>query len=114
MTPAEFVARLHNHYGPPEHAPDAKALIADYRAALAGTDPAVLQAASDRLIRAHQYRNWPTVGECREAVTVACADHARKHRRYEPPAARVEPSAESKARVQALVDGVRARLRGAA
>lgn len=114
MTPAEFVKRLQNHFGPPEHAADEKALAADYAAALAGTHPTVLQQASDRLISKHQYRNWPTIGECRLAVEVVAAEWssalARMRRGHTGVEIYPPPTEEQRQRVSDLVRATTALL----
>lgn len=113
MTPTEFVNRLANHYGFPEVG-DPKGLVADYVAALDGTDADLLKAASDRLIRTHQFRNWPTVAECRTAIDRAASDRLNAQRRFGTPVEPVRrvPTPEERARVQALVDGLKAKLTG--
>lgn len=115
MTPTEFVERFINHYGTPD-APNLAALVEDYEAALRGTKPEILQAASERLIRSHTFRSWPTIGECRAAVDAAAVEAAARRQRqargYEPTPGWAPPTAESRTRVQALVDGLKSKLKG--
>jgi hypothetical protein len=113
MTPNEFAQRLMNHYGSPEHAGDVKALVADYVAALNGADPAILQEASDRLLKAHTYRSWPTIGECRLMVEAVAAERTRNAERWarrNEPSTRTEPTEEQRQRVNELVKSTADRM----
>lgn len=115
MTPKEFVQRILNHYGAPEHVADRKAFSDDYIASLNGTDADVLAEASDRLIKAHTYRVWPTIGECIQMVDLVARERARQRQQAErqPIERRQEPTPEQKARVAALVKGATEKLRSA-
>jgi len=113
MTPDAFVQRLLNHYGAPEHATDMKMLGADYAAALKGTDADLLQAASDRLLKDHRFRCWPTVAECRAAVDKAALDRFNARRRVETHSATEHrmPTPEERERLAALVRETVAKLK---
>lgn len=107
MTPEQFVQRLFNHIGAPQHATDLKAFKEDYVAALAGSDPDLLQEACDRLLRARTFRAWPMVGECVQAVNDAAVRRNNSRRsaslRSTPPPEENHATAESRARVAELV-----------
>src|SRR5688572_5197808 len=83
MTPQEFVKRLLNHYGSPEHVIDKKGLREDYESALEGTDPSVLQEASDEILKVHRVRAWPTIGECLQRVRDIADERQRKFLRQQ-------------------------------
>jgi hypothetical protein len=107
MTPDEFVQRLLNHIGPPDHATDLKTFKADYVAALGGAEPDILREASERLLKARTYRAWPMVGECVEAVGAVAGERERKRQRESrggtSPYATNNATPEMRQRVAALV-----------
>ncbi len=111
MTPAEFVNRFINHYGFVDIT-NPKGLVDDYVAALTGTDVDVLRAASDRLLKEHQFRNWPTLGECRIAIDKAALERTseRDRNRREPEQPRQEPTPEQRQRVNDLVKATTERI----
>jgi len=65
----KFVGRMRALFGPPDA--DADAVIDEYVNALAGQTAATLDKAADHLARTHKFRNWPTVAECLDAVSLA-------------------------------------------
>lgn len=105
MNPVEefFTRRFLNLYGAPD-AVDPAIFVAEYGNALAGTDVEILKAASDLVVRRHKYRNWPTVGECLDAVNTIAEQRAAQRLRTTPPQRdeREVPSKESQERVAAL------------
>lgn len=111
MGPVEefFTSRFLNLYGPPD-AFDVPRFVAEYTQALSGNEPSLLKDAADRIIRQHKYRNWPTIGECLEAVEAVGEARMMARRReawgYSGDR-RVTPTAEEKARVGSMVERVR-------
>jgi len=93
-------------YGPPQT--DNPALyFSEWARVFDGTDAEILTAATDFVIRQHRYPNWPTIGECCEAVD-RVAEHinarrARERARLPAPPPPVVTQATRK-RVAALVD----------
>ena len=86
----------------------------EYERALRGFHREILQAAADMVIRAQEYRSWPTPGECVKACHVA-AEKAATAKRYQSPADlnRQErnwpaPTPESKRRVREMIDKLKA------
>jgi hypothetical protein len=67
------LARFLTLYGEPK-TDNLEAFIGEYEAALAGMSREVLQGGANRVIRAQEYRSWPTPGEC----VKACALEAEK------------------------------------
>lgn len=114
MNPVEqfFTRRFMTLYGAPD-TKDPAAFVAEYNKALAGTDDDILQAASDLVVRQHTFRNWPTVGECVEAVGIVATRRAAAEARSTPPwfTPRTTHSAESRARIAALVNETLAALK---
>jgi nucleoside-diphosphate-sugar epimerase len=107
MSPVEeFVtSRFFNLYGPPD-AFDPKAFVAEYAKALNGTDADILREASDRIVRKHKYRNWPTVGECVEVVQFIAEQRMLARRREAWGYGRDQhetPTPEAKARMDEIV-----------
>lgn len=99
-----FTRRFLMLYGAPNTI-DQKAFASEYEKALGGTDPRFLEEASNLLVKQHKYRNWPTVGECVEAVNIVATrrNRERELRQHTNPAYRKEPTVEEKARVKDLV-----------
>jgi hypothetical protein len=108
-----FTHRFLNLYGAP-NVVDPAAFKAEYVRALAGTEPTLLKAASDRVVDGHTFRNWPTVGECVAAIKAVAAEraaHARTIAAAQPPEPRAEPAPEMRARVDVLLRQTRANLK---
>lgn len=107
------IRRFATLYGPPT-TDDAPAFIAEYHEALDGTDPDILRQAISVVVKRQTVPAWPVVGECVAAVNAAAqrraAERGRERREAEPP--RRQPTAEEKARVDALVKAMAAKLRG--
>jgi hypothetical protein len=66
-------------YGEPK-TNDLDAFVGEYERALAGMSREVLQGAADRVIKAQEFRSWPTPGECVKACH-AEAEHLAIQRR---------------------------------
>lgn len=99
--------RFLNHFGAPDVL-DPKAYEAEYERALAGTAEDILFEAGSLVIKRHKFRNWPTVGECAAAVEQIAEERSAAKTRAAnnaKPAAPTwqEPTAEMKARVDALM-----------
>lgn len=80
--------------------------FAEYVHAFDGTEPGILQAAVSRIIKAHKFQSWPTVGEVNMAIHAVAADVDARQRLGQPqlPAPRhKQPTAAERARVAALV-----------
>src|SRR5690606_25691694 len=86
------------------------AFIAEYESALKGTARDVLQFAADRVIRAQEFRSWPTPGECVKAVYAEAERLALDRERVTPKELDErernwpKPTEESKARVRAILE----------
>ena len=104
LTQRYLTDRFLNLYGVPD-AVDPKAFVAEYDKALGGTEESLLKAAADQIVRDHKFRNWPTVGDCVAMVRTVATQRAMAKARSAPPeyARTVTHSAESRARVNALV-----------
>lgn len=92
-------------YGPPQ-TENPEGYFAEWRRVFDGMDAEVLSAATDLVIRQHRFANWPTIGECCEAVEKVAehinARRARERLRLAPPAPPIV-SRESRARIDALL-----------
>lgn len=106
--------RFLNLYGSPD-AVDPAAFVAEYGKALRGTDASILEEASDRVVKQHKYRNWPTVGECTDMVNVVAEQRAREREHKNWGNTRVNPhpvpTAEQRARVDALLAETKDKLK---
>lgn len=106
------LARFLTLYGEPK-TDNLESFIGEYERALAGMSKEVLKGAADRVIRAQEFRSWPTPGECVKACHAEAERIATQNSRFSP--ANIEredakwpaPTAEQKARVQALVDDLK-------
>lgn len=111
-----FIQRFINNFGAPA-APDPAELFAEYQRALAGTDDDFLREASTYVVDHHAFpQRWPTVAECKSAVEHIATERALTRQRRSWGKATgdekwKEPSAESKARVEALMRQTLADLR---
>lgn len=105
-----IVARFSRLFGDPA-TDNFEAFVADYRKALGGTSPTILQEASDLIVKRHKYRNWPTIGECVEAIHEIAEKHAARREAAKPaePPPR-QPTAQERARVAKLVEQCKANL----
>lgn len=117
MTPVEeyFTRRFMVLYGAPNTV-DPAAFVAEYNKALAGTDADLLQIASDLVVKQHKFRNWPTVGECVEAVQITAVRRNQERAFSRWSTSRddyVAPSSDARVRVAALVAEATATLKGA-
>lgn len=72
----DILQRFLTLYGEPK-TDDPKLFFAEYRKALKGFDPRVLDRASDIVIKAHRYASWPTLGTVIEAAEHVAADMFR-------------------------------------
>lgn len=108
-----IVQRFFTVYGNPK-TNDKAAFFAEYEKALNGTDPEILRLAADLVIKQHTFTNWPTIGECVEAVkTVAERRHADRERSSPQKTTyynHKKPTEEEKTRVANLVKGAVANL----
>lgn len=91
---------------------DQEGFLEEYRTALTGTDPRILKPAIDLAIKRQEVPAWPPVGACSAAVR-EISDRQYSERRLEFPKEEeyCQPTPESRARVQALVDGLVRKLR---
>ena len=104
-----MLSRFLTLYGEPK-TDNLEAFFDEYERALKGTAREILQLAADRVIRAQEFRSWPTPGECVKACQAEAERKAIERERFKP--ADLEradrswpaPSEESKARVRALVE----------
>jgi hypothetical protein len=72
-----LMERLTLMYGqPPVPVESRQAYAAEWRRALEGTAPDILQEATDRLIRTRRYRTWPTIGDVIHAIGQVGAERA--------------------------------------
>lgn len=94
--------RFHALYGAPETS-NAQLFAEEYRNALAGTDRDILREAVDRLVKAHSFRTWPTIGEVRRLIDVVALERFNRNRRGHVPENHPQPTPEQRARVAALV-----------
>lgn len=62
---------------------DVDAYMAEYVKALDGMSREVVAAATDRLVKAHRHRNWPTIGECYDACQRAADELSQKRKAYD-------------------------------
>ena len=86
MTGDDFLHRLTVLYGSPDTI-DADAFAAEYRAVLRGADPRLVALAFDHLRDTRLWRNWPTPGEVKAAITAVaarCSAHVPpEHQKFE-------------------------------
>lgn len=99
-----IIQRFITVYGAPA-TEDPKAFFAEYQKLLAGADAEIIKEASDLIIRRHTFRNWPTIGECNEAIQSVAARLAQDRARLanHPYEQRRTASPEAKARVEAMI-----------
>lgn len=100
-------------YGEPKTI-DLEALSSEYRDALDGTDATLLVDAVKLLRDQHKFPTWPTVGECKDAIReIAERRSLAKQRQVQAndEAPRQEPTAESRARVDAMMKAAIAKLK---
>lgn len=102
------LARFLTLYGEPK-TDNLEAFIAEYESALAGMSREVLTGGANRVIRAQEFRSWPTPGECVKACHQEAEHLAVQQQRFAP--ANIEktdkawtpPTEEQKARARQLV-----------
>jgi len=99
-------------YGEPRTG-DLEAFFAEYEKAMRGTRPDILDRATDEILKGHEKRSWPTIGECRKAIDAAAADLERKRSAANaktpyPLKDTLPPSPDQKARVRDLVSDFKA------
>lgn len=107
--PLMIVRRFRAAFGPPD-TDDYAQLLAEYRRALGGWDPAIIEAAVDHLIDRHPFRSWPTIGAitaAAEAVAKRLLLERRARMRSLPAPQQAARSPEERARVAALVAAFR-------
>lgn len=110
MNPVDehFTQRFLNLYGAPDVV-NPEAFVAEYDKALGGTDPSLLETASNALVKQHKYRNWPTIGECVAAVEAAALQRAQRreaetfNKTSDPCGPRKQNAQDSKDRVAAMI-----------
>ena len=104
-----MLARFLTLYGEPK-TDNLEAYFDEYERALKGTAKEILSAAADRVIKAQEFRSWPTPGECLKACHAEAERKAIERERFEPKSIEradrkwPAPTEESKARVRALVE----------
>lgn len=102
------LARFLTLYGEPK-TDNLESFIAEYEAALAGMGREVLISGANRVIRAQEFRSWPTPGECVKACHAEAERMAIERERFSPKnideADRnwTAPTEESKRRVRELL-----------
>lgn len=103
-----MLKRFLTQYGPPK-TDDKAAFIAEYERLLGATDPDIVQAATDLVMKQQTYSAWPTIGECHKAIEVIATQRNREREMRAFGKGEREhyktPSAEDRARVAALVAG---------
>lgn len=72
-----MLARFMTLYGEPK-TNDIDAYMAEYVRALRGMSRQVLQGGTDRLVKSHKHRNWPTIGEAYDACQRAADELSQK------------------------------------
>jgi hypothetical protein len=103
-----MLGRFLTLYGEPK-TDNLEAFFDEYERALKGTAREILQLAADRVIKAQEFRSWPTPGECLKAVQAEAERKAIELERFKPANLDREancwpaPTEESKARVRELV-----------
>jgi SLT domain-containing protein len=70
-------------YGEPK-TNDLSAFVAEYEHALAGMSREVLTGGANRVIKAQEYRTWPTPGECVKACHAEAEHLAVQRERFAP------------------------------
>lgn len=116
LTPVKTLVtdRFLNLYGSPDCV-NPSAFVAEYHRALDGTDPSFLRKAISLIVDRHAYRNWPTVGECRDMVNTVAARVSREREKQAvanaPAPDEEHPTAEMRARVKALVADATKKIR---
>lgn len=109
-----FTQRFLTQFGAPDTI-NPTAFTEEYCRALAGVEESILKEAGNLVIdQGKTFKNWPTVAECVRAVQdVAERREAARIRQTKPVPIkhRVEPSEESKERIDALVKHTTSRLR---
>lgn len=96
-------------YGEPK-TDNLEAFFEEYERVLKGTAKDILQLAADRVIKEQQFRSWPTPGECVKAVNAEAERKAIERERFSPKQLDEQerhwpkPTAESKARVRAILE----------
>lgn len=101
------------HYGAPKT--DAKKeFFAEYDRLLGGNDSDLIREAADMLIKKRTFHNWPTVGECQQAIEAVAVKKATARRMSEfskgTPQRAERPTDESKSRVDALIQQAKVAL----
>lgn len=112
MNPQDrLIARLTNVFGEPK-TEDPAAFVAEYAKALAGYDPAILEAAGDEIIKSAVY--WPRPAEAVQTARRVAAERGAKqtigaHVPRQTTAEPVQPRDEdSRARMDAMVRELKA------
>lgn len=101
-------------YGAPK-SEDQAGFVQEYIDALDGTDPALLAEAANLLRDQHKYPTWPTIGECKEAIREVAERRSLAQQRQaqsrDTNEVRPSPTAESRARVDAMMKDAIANLK---
>jgi hypothetical protein len=102
-------------YGEPRTG-DLEAFFAEYEKAMRGTRIDILEAATDEILKSHEKRSWPTIGECRKAIEAVAGEIERKKAVEQKPPSGFQLSVvqtvteESKARCRSLVAELKANV----
>ncbi len=104
-------------FGAPD-VPNPVEFKAEYIRALSGTEVGLLNEAITKVIDEHEYRNWPTIGECRAAIASVGEERAAVQRRREAyglspaaPQPTQQTNPEMQARIAAMVKETVAKLK---
>ena len=104
------LSRFLTLYGEPK-TDNLEAFIAEYENALRGMAKDVLKLGADRVIKAQEFRSWPTPGECVKACNAEAERLAIERERFAPKnldrAPWPTPSEESKKRVREMVEAAK-------
>jgi len=107
-----ILARFLTLYGEPK-TDNIEAFFDEYERALRGIAKDVLSLGADRVIRAQEFRSWPTPGECVKACHVEAERMAIERERFAPKNLEAAdrswpaPSEDSKRRVRELVEAAK-------
>lgn len=102
------LARFLTLYGEPK-TDNLEAFVSEYEHALAGMSREVLQGGANRVIKAQEFRSWPTPGECVKACHQEAEHLAVQRERFAPKNIEqtdktwAPPTEEQKARARQLV-----------
>lgn len=99
-----MLQRLIIVFGEP-NSPDVRKFLDEYSRATDHTDVAILEAATDILLATQTHPGWPTIGECRAAISKASpSTGAHQSINWDDEQAKWQPpSEEARARINAMM-----------